>query len=79
MENIRERIENVFRTVLKNKTIELSDSTTAADVPGWDSITHLELIIEVEKEFGIEISGFDVMNLKNVGDLIKLVQRKVTS
>lgn len=79
MEAVKNRIEKVFRAVFKNEALEIFGSTTATDVPGWDSITHLELIVAVEKEFGIEITGFDVMNLKNVGDLINLVQRKISS
>lgn len=67
----------VFRSTFSNQTINLSEELTADDIDGWDSITHLDLIVAVEKNFSIEINGFDVMGLKNVGDLINLVERKL--
>ena len=76
---IKNRLEQVFRKLFNNNAIEIQPATVADDVDGWDSITHLELIMAVEKEFNIEITGFDVMNLKNVGDLINLIQRKTSA
>lgn len=77
MEQIHNKLTEVFREVFKNNSIEIIRATTAADIDQWDSITHLDLITATEEAFGIEITGFDVMGLKNVGDLIDLVQRKL--
>jgi acyl carrier protein len=79
MTALHDRLTNVFRTVFNNPNIEISRDTTANDIEGWDSITHLDLITGTEEEFGIEITGFDVMNLKNVGDLLDLLERKSAS
>ena len=76
---VKNKLQEVFRKVFNNTTIEIYPTTIADDVDGWDSITHLELIVAVEKEFKIEITGFDVMNLKNVADLINLIQRKTSA
>ena len=76
MEKIHERLNQVFRRVFKDDSITISRETTARDIEGWDSLTHLDLITETETEFGIEITGFEVMNLKNVGDLIDLLATK---
>jgi acyl carrier protein len=76
MEKIHERLNQVFRRVFKDDSITVSRETTARDIEGWDSLTHLDLITETETEFGIEITGFEVMNLKNVGDLIDLLATK---
>lgn len=77
MEQHHEKLTQVFRNVFKNNAIEITRSTTAADIDQWDSITHLDLITAVEEDFTIEITGFDVMGLKNVGDLLDLIQRKL--
>lgn len=74
-ENI-DRLTSVFRKVFNNEKITINRSTTAADIDQWDSITHLELITATEEEFNIEITGFDVMGLNDVGDLLDLIQRK---
>ena len=58
--------------------LEWDGNLIAEDVDGWDSITHLDLIVNTEEEFKIEISGFDVMGLQNTGDLLSLVERKLT-
>jgi acyl carrier protein len=76
MGKIHERLNQVFRRVFKDDSITVSRETTARDIEGWDSLTHLDLITETETEFGIEITGFEVMNLKNVGDLIDLLATK---
>ncbi len=77
MDQIHEKLTQVFRSVFKNNTIEITRATTAADIDQWDSITHLDLITATEEAFKIEITGFDVMGLKNVGDLLDLIQRKL--
>lgn len=77
MDKNHEKLTEVFRTVFKNENIEITRTTTAADIDQWDSITHLDLITVTEESFKIEITGFDVMGLKNVGDLLELIQRKL--
>jgi len=73
---ILDQVTEVFRTVLKNSTVELYDSTTAADVDGWDSLTNIQLITAVEKHFGIKFKLREILKLKNVGDLCLSVQKK---
>tara|TARA_X000000950_G_C13771198_1_gene601087 strand:- start:458 stop:706 length:249 start_codon:yes stop_codon:yes gene_type:complete len=76
-EEINSKLIYLFRSVFKNEQLTITKDLTANDVEGWDSITHLSLITELEKMFSIEINGFDVMGLNNVGDLIGLINRKL--
>lgn len=76
-EEINSKLIYLFRSVFKNEQLTITKDLTANDVEGWDSITHLSLITELEKMFSIEINGFDVMGLSNVGDLIGLINRKL--
>ncbi len=55
----------------------LAEETKAWEVPGWDSLSHLGIIVAVEKHFGIKLRGLEVMRLKSVGDLQALVDRKI--
>lgn len=50
--------------------------TVAADVPGWDSLTHIYIIAEVEKRFNIQISAKEATSLKSVGDFVALIDSK---
>jgi acyl carrier protein len=77
-EEINSKLTSLFRNIFKNEQLTITRELTAEEVEGWDSITHLLLITEVEKVFSVEINGFDVMGLHNVGDLLDLVERKLT-
>jgi acyl carrier protein len=70
------RISAVFSDVLDDDDVSLSRATTAADVPGWDSLAHVRLILAVEKAFGVKFSAAQVTKLKNVGDLVDAVEAK---
>jgi len=76
---IDERLQRVFRNVFDQPQLTVNEHTTADDVDGWDSITHLDLIVAIEKEFNLQISGFEVMQLHNVGDLQSLITRKTSA
>lgn len=76
--NIKERIAKVFVDVF-DEEIEIFDEMTADDIDDWDSLTHIQLIVGVEKEFGIKFTTPEVLSLKNVGQFIHLVEEKVSS
>ena len=63
------RLADVFRDVV-DREVALADETTAADVPGWDSLNHITLIGTVEDEFDVKFPMKDVVGMKNVGELV---------
>lgn len=69
----------VFRRVFDDDSIKLADATTAQDIPGWDSLTHINLIIEIEDEFGLKFTVDDIAGLKNVGEMVAMVERKLAA
>jgi acyl carrier protein len=71
------RLIKVFREVFDDDTLLVKDETTAKEVPGWDSLTHVSLIVAVESEFGIRFSSGEINALKNVGELRRLVEQKL--
>ena len=70
------RLTPIFRDVFDNDALMVSEGMTAADVPTWDSLSNINMIIAVEKAFGVKFSIKDVRNLKNVGELLELIKRK---
>ncbi len=77
MDEIKNKMNQIFCEIFNNPDLVIEDEMTAADVEGWDSLSHLKLITSVEKAFDISISGFEVMGLKNIGDMIHLVDQKL--
>ena len=70
------RLTPIFRDVFDNDALVVSEGMTAADVPTWDSLSNINMIIAVEKAFGVKFSIKDVRSLKNVGELLELIKRK---
>ena len=80
MQTLRNDVQQVFRDVFGEDQIVLTDDMTADDIPGWDSLGHLNLIIAIEKRFGIKFATAEISRLKddgqNVGTLLALIARK---
>jgi acyl carrier protein len=70
------RLTPIFRDVFSDDALVVSEGMTAADVPTWDSLSNINMIIAVEKAFGVKFSIKNVRNLKNVGELLELIKRK---
>jgi acyl carrier protein len=75
---ISQELKTVILGALKLDDWEIIDTTTASDVPGWDSLSHINVILAVEKHFGIRFKGADVLRLKSVGDLQRAIDSKMT-
>ena len=71
-------ITDIFRDLLSDPTLELSAGSTPDDVPGWDSMTHIALIVEAECRFGVRFHTAEIEQLRNVGDLVRAVGMKQT-
>jgi acyl carrier protein len=73
---IYQQLGGIFADVF-DEEIALKPELTADDVDGWDSLTHIRLIISVEKAFKIKFSTAEVGKLKNVGEFVDLIASKV--
>ena len=74
---VYEKLADLFCQVFDEDSIVLTPQLSAKDVEGWDSLTHLRLILTIEKAFKIRFSTADIANLKNVGDLAALIENKL--
>ena len=77
-ELIFSRLQNVFRDTFDDETIEIFEEMTAEDIDEWDSVSHISLVITVEKEFGMRLNAAEIGELENVGAMIKLLQERAT-
>ena len=75
-EEIFTSLNEIFRDLFDDDGITLSDDTTAADIDGWDSLEHVNLIVMVEKRFSVKFSMDEILSLKSVGDMADLIMRK---
>jgi len=75
--SIEERLTKVFTTVFDNESIEISPELTADDVDEWDSLSHINLMIAIELEFGIEFDQSEIQNFANVGELMASIKDKL--
>jgi acyl carrier protein len=74
---IYQRLTKIFQDVFDEDSIEVTPKLSAGDVDGWDSLTHIRLVLTIEKAFKIKFSTSEVAKLENVGDLVALIHRKV--
>ena len=70
------KIQDIFEEILDEVEISLVETSTAKDVEEWDSITHIEIISEIEDQFGVDFTLEEIEELKNIGDMITLVLSK---
>lgn len=73
---ILNKVQDVFRDILDNEEIELTDTTTADDIEEWDSLTHIQLIVAIEKHFKIKFTSKEILSWNNVGEMIDCIASK---
>lgn len=74
--DILEKMNSILNTILKKDSIQLTETTTAQDVDGWDSLTHMLIINDIEEAFSLQFSFREIAKFKNVGDICRAIQAK---
>jgi acyl carrier protein len=69
-------VTEIFRAVLNQPDLELTPRSTADDIPGWDSLTHVTLLVEAECRFGIEFVASEIETLLSVGEIARAIEAK---
>ncbi|MBE6658608.1 MAG: acyl carrier protein [Ruminococcaceae bacterium] len=67
------KLTEIFRDIFEEDDIVVTDETTAQDIEGWDSLTHLSMISEVESEFKMRFKMKEITAMKNVGEMITII------
>lgn len=76
---ISDELKKIILNALKLEDFELNDDTIAPQVPGWDSLSHVNVILAVEKHYNIRFKNIEILRLKKVGDLQALVDSKINN
>ena len=71
-------LQDIFRDIFDDENIELFDEMTADDIEDWDSISNITLITEIERCFSIHFTTQQIMDAKNVGQLIHIIEEKIS-
>ena len=75
-EEIYSDLNKIFSTLLQLGDLSLSAEMTANDISGWDSLTHVRLILEVERHYGIKFAVAELTKFENVGELVAMIDEK---
>lgn len=76
MDRIMADLQVIFRDIFDDNEIVLQSSTCADDIEDWDSLAQMNLLVAIEKHFGIKFSVKEVLSLKNVGEMVALISNK---
>jgi acyl carrier protein len=76
-EDILKEMNLVFIDILDNDEIKLSSLTTAGDVEGWDSLTHIQLVVAIEKHFKIRFTSKEIQSWKNIGEMVDCIDSRL--
>ncbi len=74
---IIEELQEIFRGIFDDDELEITNSTTADDIEDWDSLTHMQLIVEIEKKYNIRFTTAEVKKAANVGEFIDIIEGKL--
>ena len=72
------RVNEIFRDIFDDDSLVIRDETTASDIPDWDSLMQIELVAAHESYFGLRFGMKEVLNMKNVGEMIDFILKRAT-
>jgi len=73
---ILNQTQEIYRDILDDEEIVLNDSTTTDDIEEWDSLTHVQLIVGLEKHFKIKFTAKEMLSWNNIGEMINCIESK---
>ena len=71
------KLSTIMRDVLDDPSVTLTRDTTAADIVGWDSMTNITFVVEVERQFGVKFKTAEIEEMSHVGDMLDIVAAKL--
>ena len=77
MDSILDQLQPIFRDVLDNPKVEITESSSARNVEGWDSLAHISIVSAIEQQFRIRFALGELEKLNDVGEMIALMRKKL--
>jgi acyl carrier protein len=78
-DDVHSRVQAIFRDVFDDDALVITRATHVGDIPDWDSLAQINLVVAIEKDFEIKVSLDDLETLSNVGDMIDLIRRSLAT
>ena len=75
--DILSQIKDIFIDTLDNEEIVIEETTQATDVDEWDSLTHIALVVAIEKNFKINFNSSEILSWKNIGEMVNCIEEKI--
>lgn len=75
--DILEKIQPIFKDIFDDEDLVVTEETTAADVEDWDSFAQMQIVMGIEGIFGIKFSTDEVTEFKNVGDVVRAIEKHI--
>ena len=79
MDNLLEEVQEIFRDIIGDDELVITRDSNASTVEDWDSLTHTNLVTAIEKRYKIRFALGELQELKNVGDMLDLIQKKLAA
>lgn len=76
-QEILQKVNKIFRDVFDDETLHITDSTTSDDIEEWDSLEHINLVVMIEKCFSIKFTIDEVNGMKNVGEMLDVILKRI--
>jgi acyl carrier protein len=76
---VPDRMQKIFRDIFDDEKLVIRRETSAKDIDAWDSLAHINLVMAVEKEFGIKFALGELQDLRNVGDMLDVIEKKTNA
>jgi acyl carrier protein len=76
-QEVLQTVQSIFRDVLDEENILLTEATAANDVEGWDSLTHIQLVVALEKHYKIKFAAKEILSWNNVGEIVESIVVKL--
>ena len=74
---ILEEVNEIFKEIFDDETLVITEETTAKDIEDWDSFEHINLIVAIEQRFHIKFNMKEVSDMKNVGEMIGIIEQRI--
>jgi acyl carrier protein len=75
--DVLETVKEIMVDVFDLDDLELDETTTAEDIEEWDSLSHIRLMVAIERKYGFKFTNSEIESLSNVGDLVKMIETKI--
>lgn len=74
---IIEELQEIFRDIFDDDELIISNDTTADDIEDWDSLTHMQLIVQIEKKYNVKFTTAEIKKAANVGEFVEIIEGKL--